>query len=92
MLRWWRARRRREATLEAALLAAAEAWMARHGPHARHLARMRSMDAYLLGDLAEQERWSRIREMIDEREGHDAFPTPSPSPGTRPATVPPEKR
>jgi len=29
------------------------------------------MDAYLLGDLAEQERWSRIRELIEEREPDD---------------------
>jgi hypothetical protein len=47
--------------------------MARHRRYARALARLRSMDAYLLGDLAEQERWGRIREMIDEREGSDAF-------------------
>jgi hypothetical protein len=91
MLRWWRARRRREAMLEAALAAAAEAWIARHGPHARQLARMRSIDAYLLGDLAEQERWSRIREMIDEREGHDAFSTPSPPSRPGPARTPSEK-
>ncbi len=50
--------------------------MARHGRRARLLARIRSMDAYLLGDLEEQERWGRIREMIDEREGTDAFSTP----------------
>lgn len=52
--------------------------MARHGRRARLLARMRSIDAYLMGDLAEQERWGRIREMIDEREGTDAFSTPNP--------------
>lgn len=80
MFRWWRARRERELTLEASV----DEWMARHGPHARPLARLRSMDAYLLGDLAEQERWSRIRELIEEREGTDGFSTPdydeSPSP------------
>ena len=74
MLRWWWERRRREQSLEASV----DAWMARHGPYARRLARLRSMDAYLLGDLAEQERWSRIRQMIDEREGSDAFSTPDP--------------
>jgi hypothetical protein len=43
--------------------------MVRHGPFAADLARTRSVDAYLLGDLEEQERWGRIREMIEEREG-----------------------
>jgi hypothetical protein len=65
MLRWWRARRRRQKALEEQ----AEEWMARHGPFAAGLARTRSLDAYLLGDLEEQERWGRIREMIEEREG-----------------------
>ena len=72
MLRWWKARRRREDAVEIS----AKEWMARHGRHARLLARLRSMDAYLLGDLAEQERWGRIREMIDETEGTDTFSTP----------------
>jgi hypothetical protein len=63
----------------------AEEWMARHGRYARALARIRSMDAYLLGDLAQQEWWGRVREMIDEREGNDSFSTPPKSRGpTRP--------
>ena len=65
LLNWWRAKRRRERALEKS----AESWLARHGRFARKLAGLRSMDAYLLGDLKEQERWGRIREMIDEREG-----------------------
>jgi hypothetical protein len=72
MLRWWRAKRERELTLEASV----DEWMARHGPHARPLARLRSLDAYLLGDLDEQERWGRIRELIEEREGTDGFSAP----------------
>lgn len=62
MLRWWQARRRRKRTLEELAMA----WMARHGPYAGELARQRSMDAYFLGDLEEQELWGRIREIIDE--------------------------
>jgi hypothetical protein len=81
MLRWWKARRRRDRALEES----AEEWLARHGRHARTLARLRSLDAYLLGDLAEQERWGRIREMIDEREGTDAFSTPD-------SELPPKRR
>lgn len=46
---------------------AADAWIARHGRFARSLAGWRSMDAYLLGDFEEQERWGRIRELIEER-------------------------
>jgi hypothetical protein len=81
MLRWWKARRLQEQAIEIS----AEDWIARHGRRARMLARIRSMDAYLLGDLAEQERWGRIREMIDEFEGTDAFSTPKPRlpPGPR---------
>jgi hypothetical protein len=65
LLNWWRAKRRRQRALEAS----ADNWLARHGRFARKLAGLRSMDAYLLGDLQEQERWGRIREMIDERDG-----------------------
>jgi hypothetical protein len=72
MLRWWTARKRRTESIEAT----ADEWLARHGRRARPLARLRSMDAYLLGDIAEQERWSRIREVIDERLGNDSFSTP----------------
>jgi hypothetical protein len=64
MLRWWRARRRQEESLEAH----AERWLARHGRHARGLASLRSIDAYLIGDLSEQERWGRIRELIEEQQ------------------------
>lgn len=81
MLRWWNAKWRRRRALEVS----AEEWIARHGRRARRLARLRSMDAYLLGDLAEQERWGRIREMIDEREGNDSFSTPE-------SQLPPKRR
>lgn len=65
MLRkWWISRRQRRKALETA----ADQWLARHGRFARKLAGLRSMDAYLLGDLPEQERWGQIRELIDERE------------------------
>jgi hypothetical protein len=47
---------------------AADEWILRHGRFARPLARLRALDAYLLGDLREQEHWSRIREMLEERE------------------------
>lgn len=47
---------------------AADEWIVRHGRFALPLARIRAIDAYLLGDLYEQERWSRIREMIEEGE------------------------
>jgi hypothetical protein len=73
MLRWWTARRRRQTE---SIEATADEWLARHGRHARQLARLRSMDAYLLGDTAEQERWGRIREIIDQRLGNDSFSTP----------------
>jgi hypothetical protein len=65
LLRWWRAKRRRQRALEKS----ADGWRARHGRFAGELAGIRSMDAYLLGDYQEQERWGRIRELIDEREG-----------------------
>jgi len=61
---WWRGRRRNRKALEMS----AEEWLQRHGRFARTLAGLRSMDAYLLGDLREQERWGRIRELIDDRE------------------------
>jgi hypothetical protein len=65
MLRdWLMARRRRRRALEMA----ADEWVARHGRFALPLARLRAVDAYLLGDLREQEHWSRIREMIEEGE------------------------
>ncbi len=65
MLRsWWMARRRRRRRIELA----ADAWIARHGRFALPLARLRAIDAYLLGDLSEQEHWSRIREMLEEGE------------------------
>ena len=63
MLRnWWRARRRKRRAIEMA----ADEWIARHGRFALPLARIRAIDAYLLGDLREQEHWSRIREMIED--------------------------
>jgi hypothetical protein len=64
MLRWWRERRLSRKSIEAD----ATLYMARHGRYARTLARLRSIDAYFLGDLIEQERWGRIREEIEERE------------------------
>ena len=62
--KWWRARRERE---DAIVIAAAH-WISRHGRFARNLAGRRSMDAYLLGDLPEQERWGKIRELIEDSE------------------------
>ena len=63
MLRnWWKARRRKRQAIEMA----ADEWIARHGRFALPLARIRAIDAYLLGDLREQEYWSRIREMIED--------------------------
>lgn len=60
---WWNAwRRQREALQDEA-----DAWHARHGRFARDLAGWRSMDAYLLGDLVAQERWGRIRELLEDR-------------------------
>jgi hypothetical protein len=64
LLRWLRARRRRRKSIEMA----ADEWIARHGRFALPLARLRAIDAYLLGDLREQEHWSRIREMLEEQE------------------------
>ena len=64
ILSWWKGRRRRGDDIAET----AEEWIARHGRYAGVLARWRSMDAYMLGDLAEQERWGKIRELIDERE------------------------
>ncbi len=61
---WWRARWGRRRALEMA----ADEWIARHGRFALPLARLRAIDAYLLGDLSEQEHWSRIREMIEDAE------------------------
>ena len=60
---WLSLPRRRRSSLEAT----ADEWAARHGRHAAALARMRSIDAYLLGDLAEQEHWARVRELIEDR-------------------------
>ena len=81
MLHWLRSRRNRQRADDQL----AREWIARHGRRARFLARLRSMDAYLLGDLAEQERWGRIRELIDEAEGTDTFSTPD-------SEVPPRRR
>ena len=41
--------------------------MARHGPYAFRFAGQRATDAYMLGDLAEQERWHAIRCAILDR-------------------------
>jgi hypothetical protein len=62
MLRWWKSRRLARIALEGQ----AEEWLARQGCYASPLARKRSIDAYLIGDLPEQERWGRIRELVDE--------------------------
>ena len=59
---WLRARRLKNRAIEMA----ADEWIARHGRFALPLARIRAIDAYLLGDLREQEHWSRIRQMIEE--------------------------
>ena len=65
MLRdWLTARWRKRRAIEMA----ADEWVAQHGRFALPLARLRAIDAYLLGDLREQEHWSRIREMIEEDE------------------------
>ena len=50
---------------------AAAHWILRHGRFARRLAGVRSMDAYLLGDLPEQERWGKIRELIEDSEDQE---------------------
>lgn len=48
--------------------------MARHGPYAYELAGERAMDAYLVGDLVEQERWHAIRgEILDRVHPNAAF-------------------
>lgn len=65
LFNWLKARKQRRKALQEA----ADEWIARHGRFARSLASWRSMDAYLLGDLEEQERWGKIRELIDERRG-----------------------
>jgi len=64
LLAWLRRRRLKRQRTEMA----ADAWIARHGRFALPLARIRAIDAYLLGDLREQEHWSRIREMIEDDE------------------------
>lgn len=64
LLAWWRRRRLKRKRIEIA----AEVWIARHGRFALPLARLRAIDAYLLGDLREQEHWSRIREMIEDEQ------------------------
>jgi hypothetical protein len=63
MLRWLLARNLKGAVVEAET----DAWMDRHGRFAYRLAGERAMDAYFLGDLAEQERWHEIRGTILER-------------------------
>jgi hypothetical protein len=60
---WFRGWRRRRSSVEAT----ADDWAARHGGRAASLARMRSIDAYLLGDLVEQEHWARVRELLEDR-------------------------
>jgi hypothetical protein len=67
MFHWWRKRQRQRA-----IEADADAYMARHGWHAYRLAGDRALDAYLLGDLAELERWSDIRALIREEVAPDA--------------------
>lgn len=64
MLRWLTARRRKRRAMEMA----ADEWVARHGRFALPLARIRAIDAYFLGDLREQELWSRIREILEDDE------------------------
>ena len=62
MFRWWSRSRRRALSVEAQ----ADAWMARHGPYAFEFAAQRALDAYIVGDLPEQERWHAIgREILD---------------------------
>jgi hypothetical protein len=64
MLRWWRSRQLARKALEGE----ARDWSARQGRYASPLARERSIDAYLVGDMREQERWAQIRALIDEIE------------------------
>jgi hypothetical protein len=71
MLRWWGAKRRQR---QAAIRAAADAYMDRHGWHAYRFAGDRAIDAYLLGDLAELERWSDIRAVIRDTVAPGASP------------------
>jgi hypothetical protein len=68
MLRWLKGKRRKEE----AVASETDAWMVRHGRFAYRLAGERAMDAYLLGDLTEQERWHDIREEILERVAPEA--------------------
>ena len=75
----WRARRRR------ALEAAADEWIERHGRFAGQFARLRSIDAFMLGDYDEQERWGQIREMIDEQNRGPGGAKGAPSPIRYPA-------
>ena len=87
--RWLQARRARRQALENA----ADEWRSRHGEYARRLAQTRSLDAYLLGDFEEQERWGLIREHIQEKDrsvpeiapgGAKDTPALPSSPGSRP--------
>ena len=68
MFRWLWARKRRAEIVDSET----DAWMDRHGPHAYKLAGERAMDAYFLGDLAEQERWHEIRGTILDRVAPEA--------------------
>ena len=68
MFRWLKARRRRVEVVEAET----DEWLGRHGRFAYRLAGQRAMDAYFLGDLAEQERWHDIRGTILDRVAPDA--------------------
>ncbi|HWT29421.1 MAG TPA: hypothetical protein VN240_00160 [Propylenella sp.] len=53
-------------------LVEADAWLARHGFYAYRMAGDRAIDAYCLGDFAEQERWHEIRAIILDRIAPDA--------------------
>ena len=65
LLAWWRRRRLKR---KSDRNGCRRVWIARHGQFALPLARLRAIDAYLLGDLREQEHWSRIREMIEDEQ------------------------
>ena len=62
MRRWFKRRGGAES-----IKADADAWMARHGVYCYELAGQRALDAYLVGNLIEQERWNAIRREILER-------------------------
>lgn len=66
MIKWWRRRREENDRIDREATELIE----QHGDQAFYIARQRMVEAMIIGDIAENTRWTRIRQRIRKRTGH----------------------